>query len=589
MADIDEKVDQADGEKGVKISPEIEKYAALMAKDPNSRAFAPLAEAYRKSGMLDEAILVARGGLEKHPNYLSGRVALGRAYFEKGMKEDAARELEAVAKGTPDNIIAQRILGDIAFEQGDHDTAQKYYKTVLILSPSDKEVEEKLNSISPPPEEKSEPLPEPERKPEPEPAGPAETLLDQSEPVSELAPVETDREAGGGDDIASAEGTPVEVPRIAAQPDDESDTLEVSSDEPPAGEEAFPETPVMEDGAEEASPGEESAEFEGDEWIELDSLDTSEFEASVSEEIAARSDEGEESEVEEVGAPPEMEEPPREVEELLREEPADAPFPDVQPPSVEGSDTLDVPSEDEAFAELEPDLPEAENIALIEPGAGQQFEGVAAGTETGEQEVMEAEEKVVEEEEPSDIETPGEESPGMEAETEIPETGVPGEEILEVSGEESMEMEALAAGSMEVESPVEEATGETQAEPDNLVADEIGELSELALEGEDIESTMVISPGKEKIATATMAEIYVQQGHLEKAIEVYRRVLDSGQQNEEAARRLAELERLAGGDEEAAAASDVDEETPGEEDLTRRKIRALELWLERIRRLRDNV
>ena len=47
-----------------------------------ARIFAPLAEAYRKAGLVDEAIEVAREGLRIHPNFVGGRVALGRALFD---------------------------------------------------------------------------------------------------------------------------------------------------------------------------------------------------------------------------------------------------------------------------------------------------------------------------------------------------------------------------------------------------------------------------------------------------------------------------------------------------------------------------
>ena len=48
---------------------------------------------------------------------------------------------------------------------------------------------------------------------------------------------------------------------------------------------------------------------------------------------------------------------------------------------------------------------------------------------------------------------------------------------------------------------------------------------------------------KGEVATVTMAELYVKQGHLEKAIEVYRRVLQNSPRAEGLAARLAELEK----------------------------------------------
>ena len=127
-------------------SAEIGKYLDILAKDPNSRVFAPLAEAYRKAGFLEDAVETALEGLKVHPNYLGGRVALGRAYFEKKQYAEAAAEMQKVAKAAPDNIIAHKVLGQIADCQGDLPAAQKAFKMVLLLDPRDHEAQEFISS-----------------------------------------------------------------------------------------------------------------------------------------------------------------------------------------------------------------------------------------------------------------------------------------------------------------------------------------------------------------------------------------------------------------------------------------------------------
>ena len=64
---------------------EIEDLKKKLSQNPDSLIFVPLADAYRKAGMLDEAIEVCKTGLEKHPMYTSARVVLGRIYNEKNM------------------------------------------------------------------------------------------------------------------------------------------------------------------------------------------------------------------------------------------------------------------------------------------------------------------------------------------------------------------------------------------------------------------------------------------------------------------------------------------------------------------------
>jgi tetratricopeptide (TPR) repeat protein len=121
---------------------EIKKYEDMLAKDPRSYCFAPLSELYRKLGLLDDAVNVAKRGIEIHPDYVGGYMALGRAYFEKGIKEECQAALERVVKATPDNFLAQKLLSQIYIEQGDDVSAEKALQVLVLLNPD--EVEGKL-------------------------------------------------------------------------------------------------------------------------------------------------------------------------------------------------------------------------------------------------------------------------------------------------------------------------------------------------------------------------------------------------------------------------------------------------------------
>src|SRR6185503_10536805 len=81
-------------------------------KDPSSRLFAQLAEELRKEGELADAIEVCRAGLQKHPNYPSARITLGRALLDSGDPAAARGELETVVQGAPDNILARKLLDE---------------------------------------------------------------------------------------------------------------------------------------------------------------------------------------------------------------------------------------------------------------------------------------------------------------------------------------------------------------------------------------------------------------------------------------------------------------------------------------------
>jgi tetratricopeptide (TPR) repeat protein len=118
-------------------SPIIYEYLKKYQDDPTSRIFAPLAEAYRKAGLVDEAVEIAREGLRLHPNFIGGRVALARALFEKKLYAEVADELSRVVQDVPDNLVAQRLLGESCLMLGRLAEALSAYKMLLFFSPHD--------------------------------------------------------------------------------------------------------------------------------------------------------------------------------------------------------------------------------------------------------------------------------------------------------------------------------------------------------------------------------------------------------------------------------------------------------------------
>src|SRR5512135_822178 len=116
---------------------DIAKLKERVDKDPNSKLFVPLAEEYRKEGMLDEAIAVLLSGIERQPGYMSARVSLGKIYLEKGMMNEARAEFESVIKSIPDNLYAHKKLAEIYRDLGEKGLSLRSYKTVLNLNALD--------------------------------------------------------------------------------------------------------------------------------------------------------------------------------------------------------------------------------------------------------------------------------------------------------------------------------------------------------------------------------------------------------------------------------------------------------------------
>ena len=99
------------------------------------RYFAPLANEYRKTGELAQAIALCREHLPKQPGHMSGYIVFGQALFESGALEEARTVFEQALSLDPENLIALRHLGDIAKMNGDASAARRWYERVLDADP----------------------------------------------------------------------------------------------------------------------------------------------------------------------------------------------------------------------------------------------------------------------------------------------------------------------------------------------------------------------------------------------------------------------------------------------------------------------
>ena len=111
------------------------------------RFFAPLANEYRKSGLLDRAILLCQKHLSDQPGNMNGLIVYGQALFETGRHEEARDPFGAALELDPENLIALRHLGDIARLSDDRQEAQKWYGRVLEFDRRNDEVRELFEQV----------------------------------------------------------------------------------------------------------------------------------------------------------------------------------------------------------------------------------------------------------------------------------------------------------------------------------------------------------------------------------------------------------------------------------------------------------
>ena len=114
---------------------------------PESRIFAPLADAYRKNGDVDKAIELCEKGLEGYPDYASAHVILGKCFYDKGATERSRAEFNRVIEIDPENMVALKFMGDILMSEGNRDESISCYRRILAIDPTNEEVSEQLKGL----------------------------------------------------------------------------------------------------------------------------------------------------------------------------------------------------------------------------------------------------------------------------------------------------------------------------------------------------------------------------------------------------------------------------------------------------------
>lgn len=131
----------------VDLNAEIRHLQERYDKAPESRIFAPLADACRKNGDVDKAIELCEAGLERYPDYASAHVILGKCFYDKGATERSRAEFERVIEIDPENMVALKFMGDILMSEGDRDGATSNYRRILAIDPTNEEVSGTLEGL----------------------------------------------------------------------------------------------------------------------------------------------------------------------------------------------------------------------------------------------------------------------------------------------------------------------------------------------------------------------------------------------------------------------------------------------------------
>lgn len=125
----------------------IERYQLALEKDPRSQVFAPLSEAYRKMGLIEEAFRISSRGVQYHPQFAGGHIALANVLMDKGQYENAKESLERAIQLSPENILAYQRLGECCLNLRLGKEALRAFKMVLLFSPTNERAKQAVQKL----------------------------------------------------------------------------------------------------------------------------------------------------------------------------------------------------------------------------------------------------------------------------------------------------------------------------------------------------------------------------------------------------------------------------------------------------------
>jgi tetratricopeptide (TPR) repeat protein len=120
----------------------------IVARDPATALYLPLAERLTVQGRLDEAVRLCEERRTRPGRGVGDHIVLGRAYLAQGLLIQARAEFQAALALDRENVVALKALGGILSHQGNHEEAAGYYRAVCRVDPGDLESQTALHQIT---------------------------------------------------------------------------------------------------------------------------------------------------------------------------------------------------------------------------------------------------------------------------------------------------------------------------------------------------------------------------------------------------------------------------------------------------------
>ncbi len=137
----------AQAKTGASLIGRIGSYLQIVSRDPGSTAFVPLAEAYRQTGLLEDALEVARIGTGRLPHFSPGFATMGRILGQMGRIDEA---MSAYARALSIDRQSQSALVGLArlhLVRGERDQARKILCEARGFHPDDEKIADMLTAL----------------------------------------------------------------------------------------------------------------------------------------------------------------------------------------------------------------------------------------------------------------------------------------------------------------------------------------------------------------------------------------------------------------------------------------------------------
>lgn len=116
-------------------------------RDPSGRAFAPLADAYRRAGELDEAADLVEEGTARLPDFTPGHLVSARILRDRGDEDGARRAYRRALELDPENVHALREAASLAEEDDRTGDALELWHRLARLEPEDEPLRRRIREL----------------------------------------------------------------------------------------------------------------------------------------------------------------------------------------------------------------------------------------------------------------------------------------------------------------------------------------------------------------------------------------------------------------------------------------------------------